>query len=41
MVGNKSDREDKAVETDTAKAFADDLGIPFLETSAKTDADKS
>jgi len=35
LVGNKSDRDDRVVETEGAKAFADDLGIPFLETSAK------
>ena len=35
LVGNKSDMEDKAVTTETAKAYADSLGIPFLETSAK------
>ena len=33
--GNKSDREDKVVDTAAAKEFADSLGIPFLETSAK------
>lgn len=36
LVGNKSDRSDKVVDQNTAKAFADGLGIPFLETSAKT-----
>eukprot|EP01105_Mastigella_eilhardi_P027236 TRINITY_DN82_c0_g2_i2.p1 TRINITY_DN82_c0_g2~~TRINITY_DN82_c0_g2_i2.p1 ORF type:complete len:205 (-),score=67.94 TRINITY_DN82_c0_g2_i2:190-804(-) len=37
LVGNKSDLSTKrAVEYNTAKAFADGLGIPFLETSAKT-----
>ncbi|KAE9445317.1 hypothetical protein C3L33_22785, partial [Rhododendron williamsianum] len=36
LVGNKSDLvENKVVDTQTAKAFADELGIPFLETSAK------
>eukprot|EP00624_Nannochloropsis_granulata_P005896 evm.model.NODE_41967_length_32096_cov_22.644348.2 len=35
LVGNKSDREDKVVSTERAKKFADELGIPFLETSAK------
>jgi len=36
LVGNKSDLKNKrAVEYETAKAFADELNIPFLETSAK------
>ena len=35
LVGNKSDKTDKAVSTDKAKAFATSLGVPFLETSAK------
>ncbi|KAL0357223.1 UNVERIFIED_CONTAM: Ras-related protein RABD1 [Sesamum calycinum] len=36
LVGNKCDLvESKVVDTQTAKAFADELGIPFLETSAK------
>ena len=36
LVGNKSDLSDKkVVDTQTAKAFADEIGIPFLETSAK------
>ncbi|KAL8160755.1 hypothetical protein V2J09_002292 [Rumex salicifolius] len=36
LVGNKCDLvENKVVSTETAKAFADELGIPFLETSAK------
>ncbi|XP_026659519.1 ras-related protein RABD1-like isoform X2 [Phoenix dactylifera] len=36
LVGNKCDLvENKVVETEKAKAFADELGIPFLETSAK------
>jgi len=35
LVGNKSDMEDKSVTTETAKEYADGLGIPFLETSAK------
>merc|ERR1712169_89819 len=36
LVGNKSDMTDKrAVEYTVAKEFADSLGIPFLETSAK------
>lgn len=36
LVGNKSDMADKkVVEYAVAKEFADSLGIPFLETSAK------
>ncbi|CAN0449944.1 unnamed protein product, partial [Discosporangium mesarthrocarpum] len=36
LVGNKSDLEAKRVVTyEEAKAFADTLGIEFLETSAK------
>ncbi|KAJ0836007.1 putative small GTP-binding protein [Helianthus annuus] len=36
LVGNKCDLvENKVVDTQTAKEFADELGIPFLETSAK------
>ncbi len=36
LVGNKSDMVSKrAVEYESAKSFADSLGIPFLETSAK------
>ncbi|KAL0890173.1 hypothetical protein Bca101_014156 [Brassica carinata] len=36
LVGNKNDlTSQKVVSTETAKAFADELGIPFLETSAK------
>lgn len=37
LVGNKSDRtSDKVVTEESAKEFADELGIPFLETSAKS-----
>jgi Ras-related protein Rab-1A len=37
IVGNKSDRaNEKVVDSLTAKAFADEVGIPFLETSAKS-----
>jgi Ras-related protein Rab-1A len=37
LAGNKSDRStDKVVTTERAKEFADDIGIPFLETSAKS-----
>ncbi|KAL3651522.1 Ras-related protein rabd1 [Castilleja foliolosa] len=36
LVGNKCDLVDsKVVDTQTGKALADELGIPFLETSAK------
>lgn len=36
LVGNKCDLIDKkVVDTQTAKGVADELGIPFLETSAK------
>lgn len=36
LVGNKSDVTDKkVVEYAVAKEFADSMGIPFIETSAK------
>ncbi|KAE8665630.1 Ras-related protein RABD2a [Hibiscus syriacus] len=36
LVGNKCDlTENRVVSYETAKAFADEIGIPFLETSAK------
>jgi Ras-related protein Rab-1A len=36
LVGNKSDlTQKKMVDYTTAKEYADQLGIPFLETSAK------
>ena len=36
LVGNKSDlTSKKVVDYATAKAFADEIGVPFLETSAK------
>lgn len=36
LVGNKCDlTANKVVSYETAKAFADEVGIPFLETSAK------
>ncbi|KAK9715779.1 hypothetical protein RND81_06G188700 [Saponaria officinalis] len=39
LVGNKSDlTANKVVSSETAKAFADEMGIPFLETSAKNSA---
>ena len=37
LVGNKNDRQDKREGlSEQAKQFSDDLGIPFLETSAKS-----
>jgi len=41
LVGNKSDRAEEApdarqVAAEEAKKYADDLGIPFIETSAKS-----
>lgn len=37
LVGNKADlTEQKEVPEDTARQFADTLGIPFIETSSKT-----
>mmetsp|Transcript_21587 Transcript_21587/g.27242 ORF Transcript_21587/g.27242 Transcript_21587/m.27242 type:complete len:211 (-) Transcript_21587:268-900(-) len=37
LVGNKSDKStDRVVTTEQAKEFADDIGVPFLETSAKS-----
>ena len=35
LVGNKSDKAEKVVSSDKARAFAESLQIPFLETSAK------
>ncbi|KAK6240120.1 hypothetical protein QUC31_005589 [Theobroma cacao] len=36
LVGNKCDlTANKVVSSETAKAFADEVGIPFMETSAK------
>ncbi|KAJ1275996.1 hypothetical protein BS78_05G179800 [Paspalum vaginatum] len=36
LVGNKCDLADtRAVKTSVAQAYADEIGIPFLETSAK------
>eukprot|EP01132_Coremiostelium_polycephalum_P005380 gene5380-6713_t len=36
LVGNKTDRtNDKVVDTNQAKTFAESMGIPFIETSAK------
>jgi Ras-related protein Rab-1A len=37
LVGNKNDRQDKREGlSEQAKHFSDELGIPFLETSAKS-----
>jgi Ras-related protein Rab-1A len=37
VIGNKADMEDKrAVRADEGLALANNLGVPFLETSAKT-----
>ncbi|CAI0547912.1 unnamed protein product [Linum tenue] len=37
LVGNKSDlTANRVVSYETAKAFADEIGIPFMETSAKS-----
>lgn len=36
LVGNKCDREDRNVPTETGESFANNLNLPFLETSAKT-----
>ena len=36
-MGNKSDAPGRAVSTDEARQKADDLSVPFLETSAKAD----
>ncbi|XP_060195417.1 GTP-binding protein YPTM2-like [Lycium barbarum] len=37
LVGNKCDlTAQKVVSTETAQAFADEIGIPFMETSAKS-----
>ena len=37
LVGDKSDKStDRVVATEQAKEYADDIGVPFLETSAKS-----
>ncbi len=36
LAGNKADLPTRAVTSEEAQAFADDAGIYFLETSAKT-----
>ncbi|SCU78111.1 LAME_0A03334g1_1 [Lachancea meyersii CBS 8951] len=37
LVGNKSDMESRAVSTDQGETLAKELGIPFVEASAKDD----
>ena len=36
LIGNKSDRTDREVSHELGDKFADQYGMPFLETSAKT-----
>jgi GTPase SAR1 family protein len=36
LIGNKCDCEKRAVSTERGKALADELGIPFMEVSAKS-----
>ena len=36
LVGNKADRDDKQIDYDTGKQLADEYGLEFFETSAKT-----
>ena len=36
LVANKCDRPDRAVETERGKALAEEHGLAFFETSAKT-----
>lgn len=36
LVGNKNDREDKIISTEKGMEFAESLGMPFMETSAKS-----
>ena len=38
LIGNKDDRSDKVVNAEQGQKFSSDLGIEFLETSAKTAA---
>lgn len=40
LIGNKSDREDRAVKYEEGEALGKELGMPFLETSAR-EPDKS
>lgn len=36
LIGNKADREDRVVTFEEGQQLADELGVPFLETSART-----
>lgn len=36
LVGNKADKEDKVIDTETGKQLADEYGLDFFETSAKS-----
>ncbi|KAA0152792.1 hypothetical protein FNF27_06561 [Cafeteria roenbergensis] len=36
LVANKSDREDRKVSVEEGEALAEELGMPFIETSAKS-----
>jgi hypothetical protein len=36
LVANKCDRSDKIIETERGKALAEQHGLTFFETSAKT-----
>ena len=36
LVGNKADKEDKVIDTEAGKQLADEYGLTFFETSAKT-----
>lgn len=36
LVGNKCDKEDKVIDYETGKQLADEYGLDFFETSAKT-----
>ena len=35
LIGNKSDRKDREIDVPMGKKFAEENGMPFLETSAK------
>ena len=36
LIGNKCDRPDKKISAEQGRSLADELGIQFFETSAKT-----